>query len=353
MDYSKLLKDYNIDCYIETDEKNKRYLTNFSGTTCEVIITPTTLHFITDGRYQTQVKDELYPEIEVHIISTNESYYQLMLNIVKDYPRIGINGNVSVEMYNHLNNDLPTQQLVCVTNMIESLRLIKTPKEIEAIKKAIAISEASFNDVVTRYLQPGVSERVIKASLECSQILHGADDYAFQSIVASGENGAKPHADFSDRIINNNELVTIDFGCFVDGYCSDITRTIAVGENIDPHLLTIYELVRECNEQQIKALRPGVSCQSIDQIGREFFKQYGLEEAFMHGTGHGIGLDYHEGPYINKVDQTILQPGMVVTIEPGLYFEGIGGVRIEDDVLITEDGYEVLTHLNKDVFYKP
>lgn len=348
MECSKLLKDYNIDCYIETLDYNKRYLTNFSGTTCEVILTPDGIEFITDGRYQTQVKSELYDGINIHITSNDCGYYQHIKNIISPYNKIGINGEVTLGFFQTLVNDFPDKEIVVINGMVESLRLIKTDAEINKIRKAIAISEQSFKEVVAKYLQPGFSERDIKAHLECQQILNGADDYAFQSIVASGENGAKPHADFSDRIINNNELVTIDFGCFYQGYCSDITRTLLVGETISDESLQIYNLVKECNELQIKALRPGVSCQAIDQIGRDFFKQHGVLEAFMHGTGHGIGLDYHEGPYLNQTDTTILQPGMIVTIEPGLYFEGLGGVRIEDDVLITEDGYEVLTTLSKD-----
>ncbi len=345
MDYltiTNLLQAQDIECYIETNDYNKRYLTNFSGTTCEVIVSIDGIYFITDGRYETQVKAELYDGINILITNPQQSAYQMLLSVVNKYQKVGINNTTNYLQINKLQQDISNLK-VC-NDLITPLRMIKTPDEIATIKKAIAISQQSFKQTIAQ-LKPGMSEREIKALLEYYQICNGADDYAFQSIIASGINSCKPHADFSDKIIANDDIITIDWGCYYHGYCSDMTRTFFMSDKRDPRLEQLYDLVKACHDLQIKHLKPGVRCCDIDKIGRDFFEEHGVLAYFKHGTGHGIGLEIHECPLINPHDQTILQPGMIVTIEPGLYVDGLGGIRIEDDVLITKNGYEVLTTL--------
>lgn len=344
MDFLNSLLSLDLDCYIVENDADKRYLTNFSGTTCEVVVSVDGVYLITDGRYESQCKLELYDNINLIITTPQLSYHQALIKLVSQYKKVGIDENTSIKRYEKLEHDLG-QTIKLVPSFLAQLRQVKTNEEIAKIKNAINISEQAFLNTLP-YIKPGVSEREIKARLEAEQVICGADDYSFPSIVASGENSCKPHARFSDRIIQDGDILTIDFGCFYQGYCSDMTRTFFVGTPKDENLVKICDLVAECAKQQINAVKPGIKTSSIDAIAHNLFSQYGVDEAFKHGTGHGIGLEIHEMPFVNRVDDTILEPGMIITIEPGLYFENYGGCRIEQDVLVTDDGCEVLTNLS-------
>lgn len=346
MDYLNKLEALNIDAFLVKDEFDKRYLTNFSGTTCEIIVAIDGIYLISDGRYQTQISQEVNDNVKVIITNANLSYEQAICNVLNKYNIIGIDSNFSIKTFNHLQTIL-NKELKVVDSFIKKMRQIKTADEIAKIKQAINISEQAFLDVLPK-IKPGVSERFIKAELEKAQIMHGASDYSFPSIVASGVNSCKPHARFSDRIINDGDILTIDWGCYYQGYVSDMTRTFFVGKPNNQDLVKIHQLVDYVAKKQIEAIKPGVKCSDIDQIAHDIFSQYDADQYFKHGTGHGIGLDVHEQPYLNRVDDTILQPGMTVTVEPGLYIDNLGGVRIEQDILVTQDGCEVLTNLSND-----
>lgn len=345
MDCFKLLETNQVDCFILHNEFDKRYLTNFSGSSCQVIIKKDGIHFVTDGRYKTQIKVEISDDIKTYIVKQGKGYKEIFNELFNDVKVVGVDNTISVEELTNLENNHPQVIFKAMNSFITPMRMCKTDKEVELIKESIKVSEKTFDQIID-FIKPGMSERQVRAQLESLQLLNGADDYSFDSIIASGENSAKPHASFSDRIINEGDILTIDFGCIKNGYCSDITRTFFVGEPSNLDLVRMHDLVRECMELQISHIKPGVVCKEIDAIGREFFKKHEVEQYFIHATGHGLGMEVHESPYLNQACDILLEPGMIITVEPGLYVEGLGGIRIEQDVLVTKEGHEVLTSLD-------
>lgn len=225
------------------------------------------------------------------------------------------------------------------------LRLHKGPDEIAAIRRAIAATERALEEVVAE-VRPGMTERQVGLMLANALRDAGGGEDAFEPIVLTGAASAEPHGSISDRVISQGDLLLFDFGTKNDGYCSDLTRTFAVGAP-DPKLAHVYEAVLAANEAAIRAARPGVPAQEVDRAARTVISDAGYGEYFLHRTGHGLGIDIHEAPYIREGNGQLLEPGMVFTIEPGIYLPGLGGVRIEDDVLVTEDGVEVLTTVPK------
>lgn len=348
MDYNQILNENNIDAMWVSNFDNKAYLSGFSGSTSEVIIKKNELIFITDGRYQTQAKYELKPGIKLVFATTQASYFQKVIEILDDVKTIGIEADdLSINDYQSLKKQLPQKNLVATSAIFEKLRAIKNQTEIELTKQAIKISEQALLKTFSMF-EVGMTEKALLLLLENNQVLLGADKASFETIIASGKNTAKPHARATDKIIKAGEILTIDFGCFKDGYCSDITRTFFINETNNQQLIEVHDIVKQALNLQINALKPGVSCQKIDEIGREFINENGYGEYFLHGTGHGIGRQIHEAPRINQISTEILKSGMIVTIEPGIYIENVGGVRIEQDVLITDEGCEVLTTISDD-----
>lgn len=340
----------NYDGMFVTNHDNKRYLTGFKGSTSEVVMTAEKTILITDGRYQTQVKNEVYKNVEVVIAGTPTSYFDTLLNVINDLgiKKLGIEANhLSVSRYTELAESLPAVELVQTKNLVEELRICKNADEIAKTKKAVEITDQTFK-YLCQTIKPGMTEMDIKLMADNKQIELGAEKPSFDMIVASGENSAKPHAVPSSRVIEDGDIVTLDFGCFYDGYCSDMTRTIFVGTPKSEKLIEIHNLVKKAMETQIKAVAPGVRAVDIDTIAREMFAEHGYDQYFIHGTGHGTGLEIHEGPTVSKNSQDVLRPGMIITIEPGIYIEGIGGVRIENDIVVTETGYEQLNKSNPD-----
>ena len=226
--------------------------------------------------------------------------------------------------------------------------MVKDEKEIATIKKAIEISDVAFNEVL-KIIKEGVSEKEIAAYMEYIQRKLGAENRSFNTIIASGYRSALPHGVASDKKIEKDEFITMDFGAYYDGYVSDMTRTIYYGNNITDRHKEIYNTVLEAQLLGIKTIKEGIKSNEVDTVVRNFFKEKGLAEAFGHGLGHGIGLDIHELPYLSAVTQIPLKENMAVTVEPGLYFDGWGGVRIEDDVLVTKNGCEVLNKSSKEL----
>jgi Xaa-Pro aminopeptidase len=197
-----------------------------------------------------------------------------------------------------------------------------------------------------KLLKPGVTEQEIALEIEIFIRRHGGTSTSFDSIVASGERSALPHGIASNRRFQANEYIKLDFGAYYQGYCSDLTRTVMLGKPTDKHR-DIYHIVLEAQMNALSRMKPGMTGQEVDACARSVIAQYGYGDHFGHGTGHGLGMEIHEFPRLNKQDNTILQPGMVVTVEPGIYLPGFGGVRIEDDVLITDSGIQRLTHADK------
>ncbi|MFL6561732.1 MAG: M24 family metallopeptidase, partial [Bacillus sp. (in: firmicutes)] len=238
-------------------------------------------------------------------------------------------------------------ELVPISGVIEKLRLIKTDSELKILKVAADIADAAFKHILD-FIRPGKTELEVSNELEFFMRRAGATSSSFDTIVASGHRSALPHGVASDKVIEAGDIVTMDYGCYYNGYVSDITRTVAVGEP-DAKLKEIYDIVLEAQLRGMAGIRPGLTGKEADAITRDYITEKGYGEYFGHSTGHGIGLEIHEGPGLSMKSDVVLEPGMVVTCEPGIYIPGLGGVRIEDDTLITKDHNEALTHSTKEL----
>ena len=253
--------------------------------------------------------------------------------------------NLTVFQYEQLRADLPELELVFGGSEAERLRMIKSPEEIGHIRRAEEITDAAFQHLISS-VKTGMTELNLVALLYKFFLDNGAESFSFDPIVASGENSSKPHAIACRREIRRGDLITFDIGCKFNGYCSDFTRTIAIG-GIDPELEKIYNIVLEANIKGLEAVKAGVLCSEVDAAARSHITKRGYGEFFGHSTGHGVGLEIHEAPRLSTSSSDILAPGMVVTVEPGIYLPGKGGVRIEDLVLVTEGGCEILSKSSK------
>lgn len=239
----------------------------------------------------------------------------------------------------------PNSRLQSAEDTLQWLRIHKTAEEIAHMRRAIAISEAALAEVVPQ-VRIGMSERHIARLLSDTLYAHGAESLSFEPLVLSGANTAQPHGTVTDRTICEGDLLLFDFGAKVNGYAADITRTFVIGAP-SPEIERIYETVLAANQAGIAAAKAGAPCQAVDAAARQVIVQAGYGEYFIHRTGHGLGLDIHEPPYLREGNMQLLETGMTFTVEPGIYITGLGGVRIEDDVLITDDGAEVLTRFPK------
>lgn len=349
--YAKLnesLKDNNIDGILISNSANIFYFSGFTGTSAKLLICEEARYLITDFRYAAQAKNNDL-NFEVLIEDKEHTLYNIVnqlrrkhkLNVLAlegDY----ISRNQWLAYEKHLTSRL-------VDFNVDFIREIKAADEIKTIKKAIEIAELAFEEILP-LIKVGVSEKSLALKLEYKMLELGAEAIAFNTIVASGKRGALPHGVASDKLIENNELITFDYGCVYNGYCSDITRTVAIGKP-DNRLIEIYDIVLAANKLGIESLKANILGSEVDKIVRDFIDSTKYKGLFGHGLGHSIGIDIHENPRLrNDVDQ-MLKVNNVVTIEPGIYVDGLGGVRIEDDVLILADKVEVLTSLNKELIY--
>jgi len=250
-------------------------------------------------------------------------------------------------MYQKLKEKLDVDSLNPLESLVEELQMIKDQAEIEKIKKAVEIADQGFQFLID-FIKPGKSEKEVALELEFFMKRQGGEANAFDFIVASGKRGALPHGVASEKKIEIGDLVTIDFGTVYQGYHSDITRTLAVGEP-SASLRDIYELVLTAQQKVIAEIKAGMDCFDADKIARDFIAEAGYKDNFGHGLGHGVGLEIHEAPRLSYTSKDVLKAGMVVTDEPGIYVSGLGGVRIEDDLLITESGCEVLNSATKEL----
>ncbi|WP_017755739.1 M24 family metallopeptidase [Calidifontibacillus oryziterrae] len=338
--------EYEIDGLLITSDKNRRYLTGFTGTAGVAVISLRGAKFITDFRYVEQAHSQVknFDIVQHKGLIHDEIARQLNELGIK---KLGFEQDqVTFGAYRLYEKTFPVN-LIPVSGLVEKLRLIKTYEEIQIIKEAAKIADLAFSHII-QYIRPGLTELEVANELEFFMRRQGATSTSFDTIVASGHRSALPHGVASDKVINEGEFVTLDFGAYYQGYCSDITRTIAIGEPNDK-LKTIYDVVLEAQIRGMKGIKPGITGKEADALTRDYIADQGFGQYFGHSTGHGIGLDIHEGPTLSMRSTTIMQPGMVVTIEPGIYIQGLGGVRIEDDVVITKDGNEALTHSTKEL----
>src|SRR5690625_1027570 len=341
----KELNNLQLDGLIITNPINRRYISGFTGTDGVVIITENDALFITDFRYVEQAKSEAknYTIIE-HKGTLEDELAKRIENLrIKN---VGFEqDHVTFSTYKVFEEKFKAN-LIPTKGIIETLRMVKTDEEIAILKKAASIADKAFEHILN-FISVGVSEMDIAHELEIYMRKQGATSSSFDIIVASGERSALPHGIASHKKIASGELVTLDYGALYEGYCSDITRTVAVGD-VSEELYNIYHIVLEAQENAVNKISPGMTGLEADALTREIIKEKGYGDYFGHSTGHGIGLEVHEAPGLSFRSHTILEKNMVVTVEPGIYLPNVGGCRIEDDIYITEDGNERLTFANKE-----
>lgn len=341
-----LLKENEIDALLITSPYNRRYITGFSGTAGLALISANDAVFITDFRYTEQAEKEIEgfrivqhtKTIIEEVAAQAKSMNIKTLGFEKDDMSFGL-----YELY----NKAVTSELKPVSGLVEKLRMVKTEDELAILKKAAKIADDAFSHICT-FIRPGITELDVSTELELFMRKQGATSSSFSIIVASGLRGALPHGVASNKVIESGDLVTLDFGALYEGYISDLTRTVAVGEPSEK-LKEIYAVTLEAQELALKGIKPGMTGIEADAIARDYIKSKGYGEAFGHSTGHGIGMEVHEAPGLSFRSDTILEPNMVVTVEPGIYLPGVGGVRIEDDIIITQVGNERLTFAPKEL----
>ena len=335
------------DALLVTSFTNVTYLTGFSGDDSFLLVGKDKDVILSDGRYTTQLEEEC-PGLDAYIRPGGEGMFESVAKIVKKAKatRLGVEAqSMTVSLYNRLDKDLAKVALLPTAGLVEELREIKDKREIEAIRRAIEITERGFA-VLRATLRPDKTEKQVADELEYQMRLFGAKSVAFPSIVAVGPRAALPHATPGDSQIGESNHLLIDWGANEDQYNGDLTRVLVTGK-ISPKLERVYRVVLEAQRQGIEAVRPGAVAQDVDRVARNVIEKAGFGRYFGHGLGHGLGLDVHENPRLGVSSKTVLKPGMVVTVEPGIYLPGWGGVRIEDDVLVTRSGHEVLSSVPK------
>lgn len=341
----EILKQQNLDAIVILSDYNRRYLSGFTGTSGALVITLTQNQLITDFRYIEQATNQA---TNFEIVNRSEGLIDEIKSIITklNLQRVGFEGHlISYDTYQSLNETSAT--FISIGEVIEEIRQIKSPEEIEKIKHAAKIVDDTYNYIL-EVAKAGMTEKELKALLESKMLHLGAEGPSFDTIVASGYRGALPHGVASDKVIEQGDMITLDFGAYYEGYCSDITRTFAIGEP-DPKMKEIYNIVLESQIKAINEIKPGMTVQEADALSRDYIDAHGYGKEFGHSLGHGIGLDIHEGPLLSKNAKGTIQVNNCVTIEPGIYVDGLGGVRIEDDILITENGCEVFTKCTKDL----
>jgi len=341
-----LLQRKKLDAILFSSLENIRFLCGFTGSEGALIYGGEERVFLSDSRYEEQAKGEVRGAVFKRYQKKNEGIAQSLRALrVK---RLGFEASaLTWETYQRLKEHLSRVTLVPLTSEISGLRAVKEPAEIEKIRKAIQIASESFLDTLPR-LKPGVHEKTAGDFLEFRMKQRGGESSSFPVIVASGPRAALPHGKPSDKGMEKGETVVVDFGVCHQGYHSDETKTLILGRP-DPRQKKVYDLVRKAQEKAIRATRPGVNVRSIDRAAREVISRAGYGKFFGHGTGHGIGLAVHEPPTLSPRGSGVVEAGMIFSVEPGVYLPGWGGVRLEDLVLVTEGGCEVLTYLSKDL----
>lgn len=331
---------------------NVRYCTGFTGSAGLLVVEAERATLLTDGRYRTQVVEQLavagLADAVEPVVSGAQGQRDALRSLVGGPGRrLGVEAEhlswASVRRWSDL---LDGAELVPTEGVVEGLRQVKDAGELAAMAVAAAVADAALAEVLP-LLAPGRTEVAVARELDAAMRRLGAEDRAFETIVASGPNAAKPHARPTDRALRVGDPVVVDFGATRDGYRSDMTRTFVVGGEPDEALRTVYRLVQEAQSAGVGSVRPGVTTGDVDAACRDRIAAAGYGDAFEHGTGHGVGLDIHEAPSVSAGAAAILEPGVVVTVEPGVYLPGTGGVRIEDTVVVTETGCRPLTRFPK------
>lgn len=341
-----ILTELNLDAFYVTHIPNIRYISGFSGSSAYLIITKEKDYFFTDFRYKEQSKVQVKgfemfvdfaPSIKISEVIKSSGYKNIGFE----------SSHLTVSQLDTLKQSFPGVNFIPVHERIERLTMVKSDEELSKIRKACEITDRVFEKML-EVIKPGMAEKDVSAEISYWHKKFGADKDSFDPIVASGWRGALPHGVASDKIINSGEMVTLDFGCIYDGFCSDLTRTISVGEP-SKEMKKIYDTVLKSQLLAIKAAKEGVSSKEVDKVARDFINESGYEGKFGHGLGHGLGIEVHEMPSVSQKMDMLLPSNVVVTIEPGIYVEGLGGVRIEDDIIIMQGGCEVINKAPKEL----
>ena len=333
-----------FDAFLVTNNHNRRYLSGFTGSSGALLITPTQQFVITDSRYYERVKQEAPDWTLVEAGSkTNEAINTLIPDINLTGAKIGFEADsVTVAQLRTMNEKIESVDFIETSNFVMSLRAVKTAQELDAIKQAIALADQAMVYIYD-WIQPGMTEKEIAWELEVFMRSRGASALSFETIVAAAANGASPHASVSDYKIQLGDPVVIDMGCVIDGYCSDITRSFSVGTPNQPDFLKVWDIVDQANSAAIQDIKVGMPSNQADALARDVIKAAGYGNNFGHSLGHGVGLAIHEDPKASYLSEKPLPDGAVVTIEPGIYLPGKFGVRLEDMIVLTTDGVEVMT----------
>mgnify|MGYP001405289659 CR=1 FL=1 len=345
----KKMQEMHFDCFLVTDPVNRLYLSDFSGDDGVLLITAENNFLITDRRFEKQVAQEC----PSWTLCLARDYLQQVCDLGEKLhlTALAFENSISYAAYDFLDENFPGD-LAAVDQVIEKLRSIKDPTEIKVIKKTCQLAGEGFKATVTfikENFSAALSELDVSHYLDEFMLQNGATEKSFTTIVASGEHSTWPHATASKRQIQKNAPLTLDFGYYYHGYTSDVTRTFVIGQPQEK-FKQIYQIVLKAQQATIAAIKPGITGGQLDQIGRQIITAAGYGKYFNHGMGHGIGLAIHELPYIGLHANDPLVAGQVITIEPGIYLPQVGGVRIEDDILVTPQGHEVLTDFDRQYF---
>jgi Xaa-Pro dipeptidase len=341
------LQELELDALVVTRLPNVRYLSGFTGSNAQLLLGREGAVFFTDGRYIEQSRRET-PDLE------REIYLEGFPPVGAAASRLGVrrlgfeSEGVTFREWQRLCDALEGVELVPLEGEVERQRRVKDEEERTLIARAQETADVAFERVVLGGLREGVTERELAFALELAMREAGADERGFETIVAFGENAAEPHHDPTDRELKRGDVVKLDFGALVEGYRSDMTRTVAFGEP-QARLREIRDVVAEAQRAGIEAVRAGGSTMAVDRAARSVVEAAGLGEAFSHGLGHGVGLEIHEVPFLRWDADDTLPEGLVVTIEPGVYIPGLGGVRIEDMVEVTSDGCREIPRSTKEL----
>ena len=346
---NQIIEKVEAEAFFITNPVNARYMSGFMGGEATLLIGGGKRLLITDFRYLEQARAETQGLYE--IIKLDMPLYKLLKNTLStcNISRLAVEeSHITHKDYLELSAVLGSDiSLFDQKEQVEFLRQVKDEDELRCIKKAAEIGDEALKNIF-QTIKPGMSENEVRNQLEYRMKQLGAEDVSFETIVASGVRSAMPHGKASAKIIEDGDIVTIDFGCVYNGYCSDMTRTFFMGSASD-ELLKIYNIVNEAQARAISAARAGMTGVQLDSVARNYIRDNGYGDYFGHGLGHGVGLMIHEEPNANTRNDRPLPAGAVITIEPGIYIEGVGGVRIEDMVLITQTGCELLTTTSREV----
>lgn len=334
------LEELGLGAMVITKIENVRYLSGFTGSSAIGVVTPVSALLVTDGRYREQAAAEA-PEWDIVIYAADAA--EAVASLVKDSGagEAGFEESVSYHMHRRLGDALGASvSLRPVENLVERLRARKDPSETALIRASAACARSAYREVLPLVV-PGATERELAAELDHRMTLAGANGPAFDTVVASGPNSSLPHAGITDRALAEGDLVVMDFGARKDGYCSDTSRTLDIGEP-DARRSDILDTLQNAFERALSVIRPGLPARDADAAAREALKESGMDGYFVHGLGHGVGLEVHERPTLSARSEDTLEPGMVFTVEPGIYIEAWGGARLEEMVLLTASGPEIL-----------